>query len=424
MLNKWTELEKGLYLAVSLRGQAQGVLGNLPNTHKHDYVLLVNALEERFAPSNQNDLYRTQLRERRQRATETLPELGQSIRRLTSLAYPTAPRDVQETLTKEQFIDALQDADMRLRIKQARPLNLNDAIRHAVELEAFVKSDRKMFEKQTHLRPMQSEKTEGNKKDRSDQISTSILVELKDEIRKLLKEVNDMKTKNSQDVVYKKKVGATSNRRCYLCGSPNHFRYDCPQGYRTQQNAAAQKKYSYNTKKHPVQNTFKCITSYKAQVGVNQIDPEAGMYVKTTILGIEANLLVDTGATLSVLSSKVYEAIQNKPVLYKTNQIVSSACGTDLTVKGKTSICINLGESFYCQDVIVADFSLDGVIGLDFMKKYNCTIDIVNGYFKVNNKVYKVDFFGKIGCFRINSKEVIVVPARSEIVTYCKVSMP
>ena len=29
MLGKWNELEKVLYLAVSLRGQAKGVLGNL-----------------------------------------------------------------------------------------------------------------------------------------------------------------------------------------------------------------------------------------------------------------------------------------------------------------------------------------------------------------------------------------------------------
>ena len=28
-INNWTEKEKGLYLAVSLRGQAQGVFGNL-----------------------------------------------------------------------------------------------------------------------------------------------------------------------------------------------------------------------------------------------------------------------------------------------------------------------------------------------------------------------------------------------------------
>jgi hypothetical protein len=116
------------YLAVSLRGQAQGVLGNLPLESRQDFKELVKSLEERFSPSNQTELYRTQLRERRQRAVETLPELGQDVRRLANLAYPTAPNDVRETLAKEQFIDSLIDGDMRLRIKQARPINLNDAI--------------------------------------------------------------------------------------------------------------------------------------------------------------------------------------------------------------------------------------------------------------------------------------------------------
>ena len=57
------------------------------------------------------------------------------------MAYPTAPRDVRDTMTKKQFLDALVESDMRLRVKQAKPLKLNDAIRHAVELEAFIKSD-------------------------------------------------------------------------------------------------------------------------------------------------------------------------------------------------------------------------------------------------------------------------------------------
>ena len=89
------------------------------------------------------ELHRAQLRERKQRAIDSLPELGQSIKRLTNLTYPTAPLDVRETLAKEYFIDALTDSDIRLRIKQARPATLNDAIRHAVELEAFVKVEQK-----------------------------------------------------------------------------------------------------------------------------------------------------------------------------------------------------------------------------------------------------------------------------------------
>jgi hypothetical protein len=58
-----------------------------------------------------------QLRERRQKAAESLPELGQDVRRLTNLAYPMAPNDVREILAKEQFIDGLASADMRLRAK-------------------------------------------------------------------------------------------------------------------------------------------------------------------------------------------------------------------------------------------------------------------------------------------------------------------
>ena len=106
----WTDQQKGLYLSVSLRGQAQGVVGNL-GSGKHDYDDLVKALEERFAPPNQTKLYRVQLLERRQKASESKAELGQDIRRLTNLAYPKAPSDVRETLAKEQFVDSLVNTE-------------------------------------------------------------------------------------------------------------------------------------------------------------------------------------------------------------------------------------------------------------------------------------------------------------------------
>ena len=59
-LNGLTDEQKGLYLSVSLRGQAQGVFGNL-GSDKPSYKDLVTALEERFAPPNQTELYRVQL---------------------------------------------------------------------------------------------------------------------------------------------------------------------------------------------------------------------------------------------------------------------------------------------------------------------------------------------------------------------------
>ena len=56
----------------------------------------MKALEDRFAPPNQTELYKVQLRERRQKASESLSELGQDIRRLTNLAYPTATTELRE----------------------------------------------------------------------------------------------------------------------------------------------------------------------------------------------------------------------------------------------------------------------------------------------------------------------------------------
>ena len=97
-------------------------------------------------------MYRTRLRERHQKAAESLPELGQDVRRLTHLAYPTTPNDFREILDKEHFVNGLANADMRLRVKLERPLNLNDAVRHAAELEAFNKAECKRDEGRGYLR--------------------------------------------------------------------------------------------------------------------------------------------------------------------------------------------------------------------------------------------------------------------------------
>ena len=115
-LNGWTDEQKGLYLSVSLRGQAQCVYSNL-GSEKHDYDDLFKVLEESFAPPTQTELYRVQLRECHQKASESMSELGQVIRWLTNLAYPKAPTDVRETLAKEQIIHSLVNSEMRLKIK-------------------------------------------------------------------------------------------------------------------------------------------------------------------------------------------------------------------------------------------------------------------------------------------------------------------
>ena len=220
-LGHWSEEDKAMYLAVSLRGQAQSVLGDLAGGVPKKYGELITALNERFSPPNQMELHRAQLRERKQRATDSLTELGQSIRRLTNLAYPTAPYDVRETLSKEYFIDALIDSDIRLRIKQSRLAALNDAIRQAVELEAFVKVEEKNKELKGYIRPVDVTKPEQSKTYKELQKLLSRLEELQKEMKELKSQKQDQSAR--QAGVYRDRQGAV----CPVCGRLGHYGKDC-----------------------------------------------------------------------------------------------------------------------------------------------------------------------------------------------------
>lgn len=196
------------------------MLGNLAETLQMNFRALSKALEERFSPANQTELYRAQLRERRQKDSETIPQLGQDVRRLTRLAYPTAPADVCETLAKEYFIDALKSADMRLRVKQSRPQDLNDAIRHAVELDAFVGAERKKYEETGFLREVGDQTDPEPKRESLEEAVGS----MKDILVNLQKEITDLKHK-------KKGSHRTDNLpvipKCYNCGNPGLIKRYC-----------------------------------------------------------------------------------------------------------------------------------------------------------------------------------------------------
>ena len=127
---------------MSLRGQTRGEYGNLASKDTC-YDDLVRSLEERVAPPKQTELYWVQLKQRQQRATEIITELGQDVRRLTILSYTRAPNDVKKTLAMGQFIDALVIFEIRFEIKQGRPVDINNVLRHSVELEDFYQAERR-----------------------------------------------------------------------------------------------------------------------------------------------------------------------------------------------------------------------------------------------------------------------------------------
>ena len=124
-------------MAISLRGPAATVLTNLPPGKRQDYGTLTAALDTHFGLAHQTELNRMRLKARTRCREETLAELAEDVERLVRLAYPEAAEAMVEVLTQDQFIDALSEEDMRLRIRQNKPASLRDALRIALELESY-----------------------------------------------------------------------------------------------------------------------------------------------------------------------------------------------------------------------------------------------------------------------------------------------
>ena len=366
-INNWSEKEKGLYLAVSLRGTAQGVLGNVSSETGHRYDLLVKALEERFAPPNQTELYRAQLKERKQRASETLSELGQAIRRLTCLAYPTAPSEVRETLGKDAFIDALVNSDMRLRIKQSRPGSLNDAIRLSVELDAYYKTERR-----GELRLVESTEHDDVKSAQPLEL-IDLMTKMQSQLDKLEKQVQSQNWRPREHTLQARDKKTSDGVICYYCKEKGHIRRNCPKlrNKDTNKNRNSPSKKSDSGSARRIRSKRRRNQRMQGHVGGSTVSNEAGIFIEAEVNGTRTKLLIDTGASLTLVSKKLHDMIaqENRPELSDSAQKVFNASGNALTHYGKAEFQIKIGQFETIIPAMVTDITVEGILGLDFLRK-------------------------------------------------------
>lgn len=181
---------------------------------KRDYHRLVKALTERFEPENQCELYKAQIKQRIRKRDEPLTELAQDIKRLTRMAYPSAFLDLRDTLSKDCFIEALNDADMELFICQKEPETLDDAVRMALKYEAFSQGRRKRLSSAKTGVRMQYED------DTQNLLSRNEAQEIRNDIRELKTSV---KAQPGHGNPAQNNKGA-----CFNCGETSHFVRFCP----------------------------------------------------------------------------------------------------------------------------------------------------------------------------------------------------
>ena len=137
VVNGWNMDEAAVFLAASLRGEAQNVLNGMCDSDCRNYTKIVDKLELRFGVEKQRELYQARLHNRRQQENESVQALAADIRSMSTLAYQDLSPDTQERFAVQHFIDAIKDQDDRLRLRRDKPSTMDEALSLACELEAF-----------------------------------------------------------------------------------------------------------------------------------------------------------------------------------------------------------------------------------------------------------------------------------------------
>ena len=212
-LNGWTCPEKAAFLATSLDGSAANILGAIPADRRKDYSALVTALETRFGCSVQKELNRVRLRNRRRQRGEPLVVVADDVERLARLTYADASIDTQNIHAMEQFIEAICDDDLRVRVLQSRPTNLQEALRSALELESYTLAVRRT----PTVRAIESV---------TDNITVSDINQIMEEVvarssASMTKQLGNMMSGNRQGM-------STVRGACWNCAEIGHYSHACP----------------------------------------------------------------------------------------------------------------------------------------------------------------------------------------------------
>ena len=413
--NRWTPVDKLAHLKDALTGDAGQILWDTDASATDSVEKLVTLLKNRYSGSRQTDKYRMELRLRRRQPGETLSALHRDVRRLMALAHPSLPEDARDTIATDYYIDGLDDPDFALKIRERNPASLDDALRIALQLEAWSRDSKRnrgevanktkvrsasFLSDDVNIRLTRIEndlqkcvETLANVAQLSSQVTRQeVDVDRPQQVTDVAIRTQPHANAQPHRVASQPTVARSTNKSktvCWACGEPGHVQRNCtnprPQPNATQPDVRGLKK-----------------------------PPDDPAYLEMTLASKKVLCLMDSGCHVTLVPQSLVESVRSlhvKPVQYT----LRAANETDITVVGEVNLPLRLDGRHIRTPAFVSPDVEELMLGLNWLRKHRCMWDFAG------NKIY-VDGYAAVPvaskritrCRRVYVQDTVVLAPNQE----------
>ncbi|GBM15017.1 Retrovirus-related Pol polyprotein from transposon 297 [Araneus ventricosus] len=127
-------------------------------------------------------------------------------------------------------------------------------------------------------------------------------------------------------------------------------------------------------------------------------------------------MLVDTGANVTLLRTDLAQKLKEQLIYTGPNISLKTATGEKTEIRGKLDASIECGSRKFHHRIYVADVTDPCILGLDFLKKFNFTVDLEKNEIRTGGEEIPL-FSASVQHSKLCSvlvKKRTIIPARSE----------
>ncbi|UYV79411.1 K02A2.6-like [Cordylochernes scorpioides] len=366
--NGWNVRDKASFLAAALRGPAVDVLQMIPEQLRLDFNSLIDAMESRYGEEHYQQLHVVKFKNRLQEKKESLQDLANDIRRLARLAFPTCPAETQDFMAQQQFIDAIGDPETQKFARLSSATTLQETLVQAMKHEAAQQASRGSYR-----------------------------------VARQVKLDNPGREKG----------------RCWTCGANDHLSPTCPRKVKQRSDTEPGKLRIVSFSGRKLAGPFENAPDGTIQVSSLR-NTENGLLLRGFINGRSCDMVIDTGANVTLVRTDVFQNLYPKPAEVRMKPIsLQTATGERAKVHHCVLLSIQIGSKIFQHKGYVADIMDECIIGLDVLRQFGLSIDIGRNLLRTSDEDIPLLTSQQLHNFqvcRVLALEDTQVPPRSECV--------